>query len=68
MAGHNPVLPPVPNLEGKDVRANWNATALAYLGDAVWEVGLSALAYFCLFATVLPSRGSIFCSMNAQMC
>ncbi|EIE25234.1 ribonuclease III [Coccomyxa subellipsoidea C-169] len=34
----NPVLPPVPNLEGKDVRANWNATALAFLGDSVWEL------------------------------
>lgn len=34
----NPILPPVPHLEGKDVRANWNATALAFLGDSVWEV------------------------------
>ncbi|CAL8461802.1 g1333 [Coccomyxa elongata] len=34
----NPILPPVPNLDGKDVRANWNATALAFLGDSVWEL------------------------------
>lgn len=33
-----PVLPPVPDLQGKDVRANWNAVALAFLGDTVWEV------------------------------
>jgi len=25
-------------LQGKDVRANWNAVALAFLGDTVWEV------------------------------
>ena len=33
-----PVLPPIPDLQGKDVRANWNAVALAFLGDTVWEV------------------------------
>ncbi|KAL3138810.1 hypothetical protein ABBQ32_005650 [Trebouxia sp. C0010 RCD-2024] len=32
------VLPPVPDLQGKDVRANWNAVALAFLGDSVWEL------------------------------
>lgn len=32
------VLPHKPNLQGKDVRANWNAVALAFLGDSVWEV------------------------------
>lgn len=32
------VLPPAPDLKGKGVRANWNATALAFLGDSVWEV------------------------------
>ncbi len=32
------VLPAPPDLSGKVVRANWNATALAYLGDSVWEV------------------------------
>ncbi|KAK9846419.1 hypothetical protein WJX81_003426 [Elliptochloris bilobata] len=33
-----PIMPPPPNLQGKTVRANWNATALAYLGDSVWEL------------------------------
>ncbi|DBA72086.1 hypothetical protein WJX79_005192 [Trebouxia sp. C0005] len=33
-----PVLPPIPDLQGKDVRANWNAVALAFLGDTVWEL------------------------------
>lgn len=32
------VLPHKPDLQGKDVRANWNAVALAFLGDSVWEV------------------------------
>lgn len=32
------MLPAPPDLSGKVVRANWNATALAYLGDSVWEV------------------------------
>jgi 23S rRNA maturation mini-RNase III len=38
VTGQNSVLPPMPFLQGKDVKANWNATALAYLGDSVWEV------------------------------
>jgi 23S rRNA maturation mini-RNase III len=38
----NPVLPPVPFLDGKAVRANWNAVALAFLGDSVWEVRMPA--------------------------
>lgn len=36
--GRSPVLPPEPDLKGKDVRANWNAVALAFLGDTVWEL------------------------------
>lgn len=34
----SPVFPPPPSLHGKGVRSSWNATSLAYLGDAVWEV------------------------------
>lgn len=30
-------LPP-PDVGGKDPKKYWNATALAYLGDSVWEV------------------------------
>ena len=48
MSDGNPILPPVPNLDGKDVRANWNATALAFLGDSVWEVCRSTVC--CLIA------------------
>lgn len=36
--GRSPVLPSEPDLKGKDVRANWNAVALAFLGDTVWEL------------------------------
>ena len=33
------MLPAPPNLGGKKPRTSWNATALAFMGDAVWEVG-----------------------------
>ena len=36
--GARAVLPPIPDLQGKDIRANWNAVTLAFLGDTVWEV------------------------------
>jgi hypothetical protein len=32
------VLPPPPDLNGKKPQRSWNATALAFLGDGVWEV------------------------------
>ena len=32
------MLPPVPNLDGKKIRAWYSPTALAFLGDSVWEV------------------------------
>ena len=32
------VLPPPPSLRGRLPRKHWNALALAYLGDSVWEV------------------------------
>lgn len=32
------VVPAPPHLSGQALRSNWNATALAYLGDAVWEL------------------------------
>lgn len=34
----NPVLPPAPYVDGKKIRAWWNPTALAFLGDSIWEV------------------------------
>lgn len=34
-------MPPPPDLGGKDPRKYWNATALAFLGDSVWEVRLN---------------------------
>lgn len=34
------VMPPPPNIGGKDPKKYWNATALAFLGDSVWEVWL----------------------------
>ena len=34
----NPILPPVPFLDGKKIRAWYNPTALAFLGDSIWEV------------------------------
>ena len=37
--GTNPMLPPVPNVDGKKIRAWYSPTALAFLGDSVWEVG-----------------------------
>lgn len=37
-ASQDTVLPPPPDLGGKHPRKSWNATALAYLGDSVWEV------------------------------
>jgi hypothetical protein len=33
------MLPRPPDLRGKSPRSSWNATALAFMGDAVWEVG-----------------------------
>lgn len=38
------VLPPPPELNGKKPQRSWNATALAFLGDGVWEVCLPSLA------------------------
>lgn len=35
------VLPPPPELNGKKPQSSWNATALAFLGDGVWEVSFS---------------------------
>ncbi len=32
------VLPPPPKLGVLQPRSGWNATSLAFLGDAVWEV------------------------------
>lgn len=32
------IPPPPPTLSGRSIRSGWNATALAYLGDAVWEL------------------------------
>lgn len=46
------VLPHKPNLQGKDVRANWNAVALAFLGDSVWEVCLSENTGYALAIVV----------------
>ena len=40
----NPVLPPVPFLDGKKIRAWYNPTALAFLGDSIWEVRISHLS------------------------
>lgn len=34
------VMPPPPDLGGKSPRKSWNALALAFLGDSVWEVSL----------------------------
>ena len=31
-------LPPPLDLQGKNPRAHWNAIALAFLGDSLWEV------------------------------
>lgn len=33
------VVPLPPHLHGKAPRRHWNANALAFLGDSVWEVG-----------------------------
>ena len=41
----NPVLPPVPFLDGKKIRAWYNPTALAFLGDSIWEVCTSHSPY-----------------------
>ena len=38
-----PTLPQLPDLNNMDVRSRWNAVHLAYVGDAVWEVGESSL-------------------------
>lgn len=43
--GARATLPPIPDLQGKDVRANWNAVTLAFLGDTVWEVTAYPSAY-----------------------
>ena len=39
-ASSSPIIPVPPNLSGQALRSNWNATALAYLGDA--EIGAEA--------------------------
>lgn len=38
VAATPPVLPAPPHLQGKAPRKHWNALALAFLGDGVWEV------------------------------
>ena len=39
-AVHLSVVPPGLDLKGKQPRAHWNAVALAFLGDSIWEVTL----------------------------
>ncbi|KAK9820588.1 hypothetical protein WJX72_011989 [[Myrmecia] bisecta] len=34
----NPLMPPPPNLQGLKPRASWNPSALAFIGDSVWEL------------------------------
>lgn len=48
-------LPPPPSLAGKSVRANWNATSLAFLGDAVWELYARRHHFFP------PARTTVYC-------
>ena len=51
--GTSPMLPPVPNLDGKKIRAWYSPTALAFLGDSVWEVRtLLAFLEYSFTATV----------------
>jgi hypothetical protein len=38
-------LPPPADLQGKAPQKHWNATALAYLGDSVWEVRPTSAAF-----------------------
>ena len=52
--GAPPRLPPAPNLHGKTPRRQWNANALAFLGDSVWEVGAC-----CHAATLLLVMSSL---------
>ena len=47
-------LPPPPNLQGKAPRKYWNAAALAFLGDSVWEVR-SYNYYFLLCLSINQS-------------
>ena len=46
----NPVLPPVPFLNGKKIRAYYNPTALAFLGDSIWEVRISQISSQAAFS------------------
>lgn len=43
------VLPPPPDLNGKKPQRSWNATALAFLGDGVWEVCMPTTSVLCLW-------------------
>ena len=38
------MLPPVPHLDGKKIRGWYSPTALAFLGDSIWEVCLPAIS------------------------
>ncbi len=40
-------LPSPPDFNGKSVRATYNAIALAFVGDAIWEVGGQPIEEFC---------------------
>ena len=53
--GTNPMLPPVPNVDGKKIRSWYSPTALAFLGDSVWEVGTLPIRYqHMLYMLSLP--------------
>lgn len=46
LAGAADLLPPSAQLQGKAVKAKWNAVSLAFLGDSVWEVCITTSSVF----------------------
>lgn len=44
--GRQDLLPSSPGLQGRTVRAKWNAVSLAFLGDSVWELYVRRCFFF----------------------
>jgi ribonuclease-3 family protein len=59
------VLPPPPPLGGRHPRAEWNAAALAYLGDGVWEL-YARRRFFAPPTSMTAYYASVVASVRAE--
>ena len=51
------MLPPVPHLDGKKIRGWYSPTALAFLGDSIWEVCLLPSVNWPAVTAIRPAKG-----------